>query len=270
MPDDQTIIEEPSSAASSATVDIDGGDAETTDSVLSSSTASDTASSDLPAIAATDSSTPDLSALEPTPEPTLEPALSGELEQPPPIIFETMIDLSNFFSVNIDALYSYLNLFAPIAGVAGMGPVMQNYTIDFADTATDEQKQNAYAALQSWPEHSEKLRLAKHNYQLVDNWFNEQIAAGYTTSAGFTLGLLPNDVALLTGNYILSKTSVELGMPLPPIIDATGTPQILASLENLTYIMLEYGQYRAGLSVIYAARKAEITAALNQLVAATD
>jgi len=89
-------------------------------------------------------------------------------------------------------------------------------------------------------------------------WFASQLAAGFTTNDGWTLGLQPTDVTLLTGNYVLAKEAAALGGDIPPVIDTDGVPHPMESIEELTAIMLAYGQHRAALSAEYAARKAAI------------
>jgi len=92
----------------------------------------------------------------------------------------------------------------------------------------------------------------------ADEWFANQLAAGFTTNDGWTLGLAPDDVTLLTGNYVLAKEAAALGGDIPPVIDTDGVPHPMESIEELTAIMLAYGQHRAALSAEYAARKAAI------------
>jgi hypothetical protein len=92
--------------------------------------------------------------------------------------------------------------------------------------------------------------------EAVDAWFVEQLAAGYEVPGrGFRLGLEQADVTLLTGAFVLAKEAAVLGADIPPIIDNDGVPHSL-TLEELTAVMLGYGQYRAALSAEYAARKA--------------
>jgi hypothetical protein len=90
----------------------------------------------------------------------------------------------------------------------------------------------------------------------ADAWFASAIAAGFTSpTSGVTLNLTDADVALLTGNFVLAKEAAAMELPLPPVIDAHGTPHNL-SLQELTELMLEYGQHRAALSAEYAGRRA--------------
>jgi len=94
----------------------------------------------------------------------------------------------------------------------------------------------------------EELRIA------ADNWFAEQVAEGFESTGGIKLGLGESDVTLLTGNFVLAKEAAELELDIPPIIDSDGVAQQL-TIEQLTGLMLEYGQRRAALSVEYASKR---------------
>jgi hypothetical protein len=94
----------------------------------------------------------------------------------------------------------------------------------------------------------------------VDAWFAGEIAKGFVTDDGWKLGLSESDVTLLTGHYVLAKEASALGLPVPPVIDADGVPHAFESIQDLTALMLGYGQHRAELSMEYAARKAAAAA----------
>lgn len=87
-----------------------------------------------------------------------------------------------------------------------------------------------------------------------DEWFNRMISEGFTTSYGWKLGLTHSDLSLLTGAFVLAKEADSLGLPLPAIYDTAGVPHEL-SIQDLTYLMLAYGQHRGSLSAEYASRK---------------
>jgi hypothetical protein len=91
----------------------------------------------------------------------------------------------------------------------------------------------------------------------VDVWFADEVSKGFTTEDGWKLGLLENDVTLLTGQFVLAKEADAAGLDLPPVIDTAGVPHQL-DLADLTALMLAYGGHRAALSVEYAARKAAV------------
>jgi hypothetical protein len=85
----------------------------------------------------------------------------------------------------------------------------------------------------------------------VEADFADAIAAGFETSEGWRLGLTPDDVTLLTGNFVLAKEAAGLGAPIPPVIDMDGEVHSL-TIEELTSLMLAYGQHRAAISARYA------------------
>jgi hypothetical protein len=170
---------------------------------------------------------------------------------------------------NAIALHAAINAIAPIDGVSGVGDNMAMYRIDFKPDATPEQISEAQAFLANWPVYRDRQRAIAAAQTQIDEWFTAQIAEGCAVSAGFVLGMTNNDVILLTGNYVLSQTVAALGAPLPDIIDTAGVPHQLENLESLTQIMLEYGQYRASLSALYAAKKAELAEAIANLPALT-
>lgn len=91
-----------------------------------------------------------------------------------------------------------------------------------------------------------------------DSWWIEQIEQGFRSADGIRLGLTIEDVTLLTGNFVLAKEAAALGVDIPPVIDKDGVPHAL-EIDDLTTLMLEYGQHRAALSAEYAQRKAAIT-----------
>lgn len=92
----------------------------------------------------------------------------------------------------------------------------------------------------------------------VDVWFKTKLDAGYLTEGGYVLGLSDSDVTLLTGNFVLAKEAAALNAPLPPVIDKSGGVHAVDSIEDLTLLMLAYGQYRASLSAQYAAKKSSL------------
>lgn len=94
--------------------------------------------------------------------------------------------------------------------------------------------------------------------EAIEAWFAEAIQEGFNASDSIRLGLRPEDVTLLTGNFVLAREAAALGMDVPPLIDRNGTAHPMESIEQLTGIMLAYGQYRAALSAEYASRKAAL------------
>jgi len=72
--------------------------------------------------------------------------------------------------------------------------------------------------------------------------------AGYDTGLGFRLAWQPEDVALLTGLYVLGQRAEELGVEQPLVVtDTDGQPHELTFTE-FDAMMLGYGAARAALS----------------------
>lgn len=67
---------------------------------------------------------------------------------------------------------------------------------------------------------------------------------GFTTPSGWRLGWTPDNVALLTGLYVLAKESNELGINNPIIITDTSGEKHELSFEEFKNIMLSYGAAR--------------------------
>jgi hypothetical protein len=187
------------------------------------------------------------------------------LAEPPPVTLTSFQEANTYFADNIVALHKALSAFAPIVGVSGAGDEMRSYIITFGADATDDQKNAAQAFLLDWPAHKAKARIAEFNLKALSDWFDARLSEGCLLSAGYRLGVRPDDVSLLTGNYVLAQAADNLGLPLPDVIDKDGVPHRIENLAVLTQLMLEYGQYRAGLSAVYAAKKATIAQALAKL-----
>ena len=74
------------------------------------------------------------------------------------------------------------------------------------------------------------------------------LEAGYDTGLGFRLAWQPEDVALLTGLYVLGQRAEELGVEQPLVVtDTEGQPHSLTFAE-FDAMMLGYGAARAALS----------------------
>lgn len=107
------------------------------------------------------------------------------------------------------------------------------------------------------PEKRAEIDKAKALADLED-WFREMTEPGFATADGIVLGMSQQDVVLLTGYYVLAKEVASLGGDIPPLMDKHGVPHQIAEIEELTAIMLAYGQRRAEISVEYAAKRAAI------------
>lgn len=105
-----------------------------------------------------------------------------------------------------------------------------------------------------WP--LKKIKFKK--IDLLDQNWKKRVKTGWQTPAGYSLGIDISDVTLLTGAFILSKEANAMGMNDPiNIVDTNGESHAL-SVQDLTVLMLQYGQARAILSNLYANLKKSI------------
>lgn len=120
-----------------------------------------------------------------------------------------------------------------------------------------EQEEQINNLLQSWPLYQLKLQKIE---QLDSNW-KEMLKTGWITSYGYSLGIDIQDIALLNGAFTLAKEASLMGMIDPvSIVDLNGISHSL-SLQDLTLLMLQYGQARSLLSNSYASIKQAINSA---------
>ena len=196
--------------------------------------------------------------VDPPPQPEVDPAAPFQLPDRPVAI--TDADWFNQLADNHQYLHDEIAAIAPIDGISGGMQDIRGYQISFKPEATEEQRAAANAALLTLPEKLKKTLDHKAGIAAIDQWFNEQIEAGFTGPNNIKMGLKTADIALLTGNFIMSQQAVALGMPLPPLMDMNGLAHFFANIEELTQVMLAYGQYRGELAMHYAARKAAVDA----------
>ena len=205
--------------------------------------------------------------VEPNSPPANDPAAPFQLPDRPADMADT--DWFNQMADNHQYLHAEIAAIAPIDGISGGMQDIRGYRISFKPEATEEERAAAYAALSTLPEKLKKTRAHEPDMAATDKWFKEQIAAGFTGPNNIKMGLETSDIALLTGNFIMSQQAVALGMPLPPLMDMNGLAHFFANIEELTQVMLAYGQHRANLAMTYAARKAAIDADFAAAMAQT-
>lgn len=148
----------------------------------------------------------------------------------------------------IDYINEDISKLFPIIGVAENSD--GSIEVRFYDDATEEQKQQAYDIVNKMP-----LILAKRDkIAQINDDFESNTNQGWDSSQGFKLGLTTQDVSLLVGLFVLAKEGAVLGLEPPPIIDTDGNSHQL-TMQELTMLMLQYGNARAELSKTYASRK---------------
>ena len=139
-------------------------------------------------------------------------------------------------------LHNLINNIIPIHGVADNGD--GSYRVDYIDQPNTEQLELVNAILESWP--LEKGKLEK--LETVDNEWQNTLNNGWTTPYGWKLGIATQDVALLNGNFTLAKEASNLGITDPIFVIDTDGESHEFNLQDLTMLMLQYGQARAALS----------------------
>jgi hypothetical protein len=72
--------------------------------------------------------------------------------------------------------------------------------------------------------------------------------AGWETPAGWRLAWQPDDVALLTGLYVLAKRASELGVEQPVVVTDMAGERHTMTFAEFEPLMLGYGAARAALS----------------------
>jgi hypothetical protein len=159
-------------------------------------------------------------------------------------------------------LHAKINAVAQIVGLSEneSGVI---FDILFVEPPTEEQQSQVNAIVAGWP--LEKAKLEKLE-QLNIDW-QTTLKAGWTSPAGWKLGIDISDVTLLTGAFMLAKETQAMGLDVPvTITDMTGAAHNL-NLAELTGLMLAYGQARAALSATDAARRRAIndTTTLEEL-----
>jgi hypothetical protein len=156
----------------------------------------------------------------------------------------------------IEQLHNEINNIIPINGIE------YNYAdniclIHYTDPQTvpsPQQQTEIDDLINAWPLTLSKILKIE---ELDKDWFNT-LNVGWLTPYGWRLGLTNNDVTLLTGVFVLAKEAKALGINDPvSVIDTTGSPRTL-SFEDLTLLMLQYGNFRSQLSSKYASIKSQI------------
>jgi hypothetical protein len=74
------------------------------------------------------------------------------------------------------------------------------------------------------------------------------LKAGYETADGWRLGWQADDVALLTGLYVLANRAAELGADQPVIVTDMAGERHALTFSEFEALMLAYGSARAAAS----------------------
>jgi hypothetical protein len=93
------------------------------------------------------------------------------------------------------------------------------------------------------------------SFQNIDSDWAILEKTGWDSGQGFHLGITPSDVALLVGVFSLAKEAAALGLPLPSLISMANTPITFSTIEEMTMLLLLYGQARSTMASEFAARR---------------
>jgi hypothetical protein len=157
----------------------------------------------------------------------------------------------------LSLLHEKINSILPIDGVAQLQD--GSYRVDFIENPTTEQQAEIDSIIINFPLDQTK---AEKLLQVDSDWSNT-LKNGWTTPSGWKLGIDISDVTLLTGAFMLAKESTAMGLTNPiSIVDLDGVPHSL-TLQELTVLMLQYGEARATLSYQDAVRRQSIKAATS-------
>lgn len=91
--------------------------------------------------------------------------------------------------------------------------------------------------------------------QAINNEWITLEKTGWDSGQGYYLGITPSDVALLVGVFSLAKEAAVLGLELPHLISMANTPISFTTIEEMTMLLLQYGQARSNMASSFAARR---------------
>jgi len=91
--------------------------------------------------------------------------------------------------------------------------------------------------------------------QSINNEWITLEKTGWDSGQGYYLGITPSDVALLVGVFSLAKEAAALGLELPHLISMANTPISFSTIQEMTLLLLQYGQARSNMASSFAARR---------------
>jgi len=91
--------------------------------------------------------------------------------------------------------------------------------------------------------------------QLINSQWADLEKTGWDSGQGYYLGITPSDVALLVGVFSLAKEAAALGLELPHLISMANTSISFTTIEEMTLLLLQYGQARSNMASSFAARR---------------
>lgn len=167
----------------------------------------------------------------------------------------------------LNILHEKINSIAEIISIEEITSNTFNIAYKDPNSITSQQQLEINNIVSSWPLDLLKINKLKE----LDKKWDSTINNGFLTQYGWSLGLSNNDVTLLTGAFLLGKEASSLNISQnTTIIDVNGISHSI-NINDLTILMLEYGQYRTQLSTEYANKKnliqqSQSTEELNNIV----
>jgi hypothetical protein len=167
--------------------------------------------------------------------------------------------------IYLSKLHEQIASIVNIEGVQDLGN--NTFHIEYLIEPSSEQLTQVNNIIAQWPLHKAKLE----KLEQVDISWKTTMSNGWTTPYGWKLGIDTQDVTLLTGAFILAKEANSMGLSATgTVIDMDGRSHEL-SLQDMTILMLQYGQFRSQLSSRDALKRELINNAnsidsLNQII----
>ena len=82
---------------------------------------------------------------------------------------------------------------------------------------------------------------------------------GWDSGQGYYLGITTSDVALIVGVFSLAKEAAALGLELPHLISMANTHIGFTTIQEMTLLLLQYGQARSNMASSFAARRKAVS-----------
>lgn len=149
--------------------------------------------------------------------------------------------------IDLGDIHNIITLQVPISGLSRNG---NEIVIHFDESATSEQRALGQSLLAQMP-----LIFAKREkINQIDAEYESLSQIGWDSGQGFRLGMKHQDVSLLVGLFVLAKEGAAMGFNPPPVIDTDGVAHNF-TMQELTTLMLQYGQARSQLAITDANRR---------------
>jgi hypothetical protein len=154
-------------------------------------------------------------------------------------------------------LHEQIDSIVSIEGVQDLGN--NTFHIEYLTEPNSEQLTQVNNIIAGWPLSKAKLE----KLEQVDLSWKTTMSNGWTTSYGWKLGTDNQDVTLLTGAFILAKEANNMGLSTTgTVIDMDGKSHEL-SLQDMTILMIQYGQFRSQISSQDALKRELINNAIS-------